>query len=127
MTGWVAFACHVISLGMTCLFSQLLSVAVLIGGTVLKIYHYQDDKSRIGFALVLQRIDESRRDFRAATYARLQLSQKEEESMIQWNLFPHESNEQWWERYRQCTTEQKLGAFQIWDQLLASKQEKQAQ
>lgn len=112
---------------MTCLFSQLLSVAVLIGGTVLKIYHYQDDKSRIGFALVLQRIDESRRDFRAATYARLQLSQKEEESMIQWNLFPHESNEQWWERYRQCTTEQKLGAFQIWDQLLASKQEKQAQ
>lgn len=127
MAGWVAFACHVISLGMTCLLGQLLSVAVLIGGTVLKIYHCQDDKSRIGSALVMRRIDEPGRDFRAAAYARLQLSQKEEKSMIQWNLFPHKSNEHWWERYRQCTTEHALGGFQVWDQLLASKQEKQAQ
>jgi len=127
MMGWVAFACHVISLGMTCLFGQLLSVVVLIGATVLKIHHYQDDKSCIGSALVMQRIDEPGRDFRAAAYARLQLSQKEEESMMQWNLFPHTSNEHWWARYRRCTTEHKLGAFEIWDQLLASKQEKQAQ
>lgn len=120
MAGWVVFGCHIISLGMTTLLCQLLTVPLLVVATVLKVYGFSEDQSRIGTFLLLQRVDPGRRDFRAAAYARLELSKQEEDSMVQWNLFPHKSNTRWWERYRECRQDKYLQSFEMWDKKLAA-------
>lgn len=118
--GWIAFGCHVVALGMTSLFLQLFSIAVLLIATVLVVHGVGDDETCIGSQLSLQRIDSPGKDFRAAAYARLNLTETQEASMVQWNLFPHKSNERWWARYRDCVSENRTEAFEEWDKLLAT-------
>jgi hypothetical protein len=119
--GWIAFGSHIISLGMASLFSQLLSVILLIISTVILARRIGDDESRIGSRLRLECLDAKGKDFRAAAYARLRLTEKEEESMLQWNLFPHKSNDHWWRRYRECLSDPNVQSFQNWDTLLSNK------
>lgn len=123
MIGWLAFGCHIISLGKTTLFCQLPTVALLIGATILKVCQIGDDEHRIGSRLNLDLKVAERQDFRAAAYAHLQLSQKEEDSMVQWSMFPHRSNEFWWAKYRHCIANKSLKSFENWDQVLAKIQQ----
>ena len=118
--GWLGFGCHVISLGMASLVSQLLSVSLLLAVTVLVVYAVGDEEAHIGSQLLLERNDSPGKDFRAAAYARLYLSESEEASMVAWNLFPHKSNKKWWDRYRDCQDEREAGALQHWDILLGT-------
>lgn len=46
----------------------------------------------------------------------MKLSEKEESSMVSWNLMPHRSNEKWWRNYRDCRA--RGGDFQNWDSVL---------
>lgn len=86
---------------------------------LLVIYRVGEEESLIGHSLVISRYDTLKDRFRAATYARLQLSKSEEESMISWNLFPHRSNDKWWARYYE-SVKKGGSAFDEWDRQLES-------
>jgi hypothetical protein len=122
--GWIGFGCHVITLGMATLFCQLLSVTLLLTATTIVAKRVGDDEYRIGSNLYIERRDSEGRDFRAAAYARLELTMKEEASMVAWNLFPHKSNEEWWNKYETCKGSEAAKGFANWDQILARKSEK---
>ncbi|KAF3920311.1 hypothetical protein AA313_de0210061 [Arthrobotrys entomopaga] len=117
--GWFAFGCQIISLGMSSLVMQILTVVLLSFSTVLVVYRVGDDDSRISATLSLEIVEEGEGevDFRALAYARLGLKESEEESMMLWNLFPHRSNEKWWERYDRCKGD--LDNFKKWDRVLS--------
>lgn len=117
--GWIGFGCHVITLGMATLFCQMLSVALLLIATVLVARRIGDDEYRIGSRLQIERRDSEGRDFRSAAYARLDLNEKEEASMIAWNLFPHKTNKTWWENYEECKRIDAPNAFADWDERMA--------
>ncbi|KIX08977.1 uncharacterized protein Z518_00055 [Rhinocladiella mackenziei CBS 650.93] len=121
MTGWASFAIHIVALGMTSLFNQLLSVAVLAVSTILAIRGVGDMPHLLGERLYIDVSCRSANEFRAAAYAALNLSEKEEQSMVLWNLFPHRSNTRWWERYRAAIDERSGGNKQwaSWDKILA--------
>lgn len=114
--GWAGFSCHVITLGMASLFSQMLSVSLLLVATVLVVRQIGDNDEYIGFRLQLQREEFKGESFRASLYSRMDLSEKEESSMVSWNLMPHRSNETWWRRYHDCKA--KGGNFQYWGKIL---------
>lgn len=115
--GWLVFGVHIIALGMATLFCQILSVVLLITSTFLATRQSGMDRQPIGRRLFLQRTD-AKEEFRAAAYARLQLTPTEEASMVQWHLFPHKHNELWWNSYRHA---QQLNNFESWDDILAKK------
>jgi hypothetical protein len=100
VVGWTSFGIHVIALGMACLFNQIISVCVLAGSSVVAVLQIGDFQSLIGTKLDFDITLGDPNETRTAAYARLKLSAKEEDSMIQWNMFPHKSNEFWWRRYR---------------------------
>ena len=116
--GWVVFGCHVVTIGMTTLVCQILSVALLLVAMLLKTNGFGDAQDHIGTCLSLEKKVASGKDSRAAAYARFDLSQKEEASMSRWNLFPHKSNGHWWEKYRKCTEDKSLKSFYDWDKEL---------
>ena len=114
--GWLCFGVHIISLGMASLVCQLVTVAILVGPTLLVAWQIGVDVKHIGRKLELTHSD-SGVPFRAAAYARLSLTPKEEDSMLLWNLFPHRSNQVWWSKYVKV---KESGDFGSWDQELAN-------
>lgn len=117
--GWIAFGVHIISLGMACLLSQILTVALLIAGTILAAGQIGTDRRHVGRKIVLD-CTKSDVPFRAATYANLDLTPKQEDSMVLWNLFPHRSNKLWWLKYRDAKSR---GSFTSWDSMISNKEE----
>lgn len=100
LIAWLTFGAHAISLGMSTLFSQILAVIVLLLGTFLAGRHVGDCKAFVGNRLRLE-INLGNPDWtRAPAYARLSLTETEEQTMVNWNLFPQGSNKIWWDRYR---------------------------
>ncbi|PYI07808.1 hypothetical protein BO78DRAFT_396151 [Aspergillus sclerotiicarbonarius CBS 121057] len=104
---------------MTTLFNQIVSVVVLLASTLIVVHRIGEGEHLIGENIAVSRHDDLEEQFRAATYARLGLSEKEEQSMVLWNLFPHESNTAWWVRYRDCV-QRSRGAFKGWDRKLTA-------
>jgi hypothetical protein len=98
--GWIAFTTHVISLGMSGLATQLVTVFLIIVPTVLTIFRVGCDESLIGSRLkarieTIEQCSEKRMD----TYVNLRLSEAEEKSMLEWSLMPHTDNKGWWQQY----------------------------
>ncbi|RYP66162.1 hypothetical protein DL769_006106 [Monosporascus sp. CRB-8-3] len=112
--GWFAFGCHIISLGMSSLVCQLVAVILLICPTVLVAWQIGMDRSQVGRKLAFSR-DDAQVPFRAAAYARLDLTPEQEESLVKWNLAPHRSNKLWWDKYRNVKA---LRNFESWDTIL---------
>lgn len=101
MVGWVAFGCHIITLGMTSLFNQIITVFVLIVATLLTSERIGADNRHIGSHLAINQFDHpDPYDSRTSAYVRLNLSYTEERKLLAWNLVPHESNQEWWRKYR---------------------------
>jgi hypothetical protein len=113
--GWIAFGIHVVSLGMACLITQLVVVALLTSSTIVACRQIGSDREYVGGCMRIKRAD-SPVPFRAAAYARLELTPAQEHSMVLWNLFPHRSNKSWWNKYRSAKASRR---FETWDQLLA--------
>jgi hypothetical protein len=118
VVGWVAFGANVISLGMTVLFNQILSVCILLAATVLVVQQVGDRQDRVGSYLSFNISVAEGNEFRAAAFARLRLSENEENSMIQWNLFPHRSNEHWWMKYYQALADKEGSQLRHWNAIL---------
>jgi hypothetical protein len=99
--GWVAFGCHIITLGMAALVNQIISVCVLVGATVVTVWRIGAVNDQIAYHLDFNRVDaEDPEDSRTGAYLRLKLTATEERMMVAWNLLPHESNKKWWQTYR---------------------------
>lgn len=114
--GWLVFGIHLISLGMASLFSQILYIVSVITATLVTFRQVGTNRRRVGHNLELT-IEKRELRFRAATFASLELTKSEEDSMILWNLMPHRSYKNWWEKYE---TTKKDGNFERWDRALAS-------
>ncbi|KAK4165558.1 hypothetical protein QBC43DRAFT_333436 [Cladorrhinum sp. PSN259] len=99
--GWACFGAQLVSLGMASLVCQLVTVVLLVLFTLLVAWQIGVDDSRVGRKLELTYTNTGV-SFRAAAYARLNLTPKEERSMLLWNLFPHETNDAWWNKYEKA-------------------------
>ena len=115
MLGWIGFGVHIISIGMSGLATQIITVFIMVVASVLTAFKYGCDENFVGRYLYADIRDaanitdrhwlseknreddglEKRRDI----YIELDLSRNEEISMLDWNLFPHRFNEQWWIDY----------------------------
>ncbi|KAK2048732.1 hypothetical protein LZ31DRAFT_550105 [Colletotrichum somersetense] len=115
IAGWAAFGIHVVVLGMSPLICQLPTVVVMLTATVATVYQVGADLYRIGHEICISRDDAEER-FRAAAYARLQLSEEEEISMVNWHLFPQKTNTMWWQKYKDYAKDMK---FSNWNKTLA--------
>ncbi|RBR03241.1 uncharacterized protein FIESC28_11795 [Fusarium coffeatum] len=113
--GWAVFGAHVISLGMASLFCQIYAVLLLLVPTVLVAKLVGNQDTEIGRRLSMKRTDSLVR-FRAAAYARLELTQVQEDAMVAWHLFPLRSNTDWWSKYEKIRAD---GNFENWDNVLA--------
>ncbi|KAI2617251.1 hypothetical protein GGS26DRAFT_577266 [Hypomontagnella submonticulosa] len=98
--GWGAFGAHAISLGMTALFNQILCVVTLLVCTYLTATHVGDERGAIGKKLWLEVDMGDTKWSRAPVYARLNMSNIEEDCMVRWSIMPQRTNTWWWNRYR---------------------------
>lgn len=110
--GWLVFGVHVISLGMSTLFIQLLSVCLLLTATALVLWQVGDDDSRVGSRMLLEVSHAEGRDSRSAAYARLHLTKQEEDAMVCWSMFPQRWNEGWWKKYRDILVDGTVKRFE---------------
>ncbi|KAL9064130.1 MAG: hypothetical protein Q9161_009068 [Pseudevernia consocians] len=98
---WLGFGSHVISLGMCTLASQLATVVVLLLSTALLVFRVFAVEDRIGSKMRVQRLDgKGERESYGRAYARLKLTEMEENSLVAWNLTPQRTNVDWWNKYR---------------------------
>ena len=98
--GWLSFGCHVICIGQSTLFIQILTVVIMVTATVLHVRGLGCNDLHLGRQMDIYRVDSSPDDdFRTMAYIRLQLSSEEEKNMLTWSLFPQRSNHRWWENY----------------------------
>lgn len=98
--GWLGFGCHVICIGQSNLFIQILTVVTLILATVIFVRGFCCNELQIGRRMNILRLNPSNGDdARSIAYARLRLSSEEEAAMLAWSLFPQRSNQPWWKRY----------------------------
>ncbi|KAH0443161.1 hypothetical protein CcaCcLH18_01274 [Colletotrichum camelliae] len=115
IAGWAAFGVHIVVLGMSSLICQLPTVVVMLAATVATVHEFGADRYQVSHDIRIKRDDDEER-FRAAAYARLQLSEDEEMSMVNWHLFPQKTNTLWWQKYRDCAKDIK---FHDWNRTLA--------
>lgn len=100
--GWIGFAAHVITIGVSGLATQIVTVFLIVVPTVLTIFKIGCDDSVIGSRLKAEisttgQVGERRQD----TYLALDLSDAQETSMVAWSLMPHKDNDEWWEEYEE--------------------------
>ncbi|KAJ4297488.1 hypothetical protein N0V90_005380 [Kalmusia sp. IMI 367209] len=105
MIGWIGFTVQVVSLGMSGLATQLITVFLMVVSTVVTHFHVGCDEGIIGTRLRAVRKDfPPERSRRRDVYVALELEEHEEESMLAWNLMPHKttpSAREWWDSYKQ--------------------------
>ena len=99
--GWIAFSGHVITLGMSGLATQMVTVFLIVVPTVITVMRWGSIEDVVGTKLrALIDKPPQRSNTRQDAYIALNMSKKEEISMQNWNLVPHiESSEKWWNGY----------------------------
>ena len=103
---WLCFGLHVISIGMSALASQLVIVMSLLLPTTLLVFRVFAVEDRIGSKMRVRRFDnKEERESYSRTYSRLRLTDKEEMSLVAWNLAPQRTNLDWWNKYRAGITD----------------------
>lgn len=97
---WLAFGFHVVCIGQATLFIQILTVVGMISATVLCCLGWGCNEYDIGRLIRVHPVSvNGQEDRRVLAYARLDLSDKEEDSMLAWGLVPQRTNRLWWGRY----------------------------
>ena len=99
--GWLSFAGFVVTIGQATLIVQLIIVRLTLLATILTARGTGSDEMRIGNNLIASREERnnpSRR--RIGTYSGLDLSEDEENTMVDWNLVSQRKNQKWWDEYR---------------------------
>jgi hypothetical protein len=98
--GWIGFTAHVITIGMSGLATQIVTVFLIVVPTVLTVFKLGCDESLIGSRLKANISTTGQQgERRQDTYIKLELSDAEEKSMVEWSLMPHKDNRDWWKEY----------------------------
>lgn len=98
--GWLSFAVFVVSIGQATLFFQLVIVALTVIASIITVSGSGTKIMAIGNTLSISRMEHSKfSGRRIETYCLLDLSQTEEETMIDWALVPKRHNIDWWKEY----------------------------
>ncbi|KAG7006524.1 hypothetical protein G7Y79_00014g036990 [Physcia stellaris] len=98
--GWISFAGFVVTIGQATLIVQLIIVGLTLLATVLTARGTGSEKMRIGDNLEACRTERnSPSGRRIGMYSALELSQDEEDTMVEWNLLPRRKNAKWWTEY----------------------------
>jgi hypothetical protein len=99
--GWIAFAGFVVTIGQATLVVQTVIVIVTLSATVLTAVGVGTGRAGLGTSLQVARMEHPHRNGRRGeAYAMLHLSKEEEETMVEWALFPQRRNTKWWNQYR---------------------------
>ncbi|OAP54967.1 hypothetical protein AYL99_10667 [Fonsecaea erecta] len=99
---WLAFGAHVITIGMSDLVSQLITVVIIVVPTFLIVQGFGCDDTHIGTRLRAEITDippEEVKARRADMYAFLDLTKEEEGCLEQWNLAANRANKEFWSDY----------------------------
>ncbi|KAI1619417.1 hypothetical protein EDD37DRAFT_698698 [Exophiala viscosa] len=99
---WIAFGAHVVTIGMSDLLSQLITVVVIVVPTFMVVAGFGCEDSHVGTRLRARIINippEGEQIRRADMYAFLKLTPEEEGSLEKWNMAPHRANTEFWEAY----------------------------
>ncbi|KAF2500700.1 hypothetical protein BU16DRAFT_602708 [Lophium mytilinum] len=100
--GWAAFVGNALTLGSASLFYQMICVVIQTLSTVLYTWGVWEERFEVGSRLKLEIDNEPPdiiKDDRRTAYARLNLSETEENCMVAWALAPQRGNNDWWPRY----------------------------
>jgi hypothetical protein len=89
---WLAFGIHTVTLGMACLAVQLLIITLTIAFSVAMVQSWYTDRhdsteTRIGGRLVIKQRNNGGFGTMASVYALLDLSEEEEQTMVDWALY----------------------------------------
>ncbi|KIX97708.1 uncharacterized protein Z520_06486 [Fonsecaea multimorphosa CBS 102226] len=99
---WLAFGAHVVTIGMSDLVSQLITVVIIVVPTFLIVRGFGCDDRHVGTRLRAEISDippEEVKARRADMYAFLHLNEKEEGCLEQWNLAANRANSSFWDDY----------------------------
>lgn len=96
---WVLLAAQFVTLSMSSLPVQIISICVLLLGTYLTAIHFTTEPEYIGSRLRLETDHRDASWSRSHVYARLDMTKDEEDAMVNWSLLPQRSNKFWWDRY----------------------------
>ncbi|EPE35625.1 hypothetical protein GLAREA_11325 [Glarea lozoyensis ATCC 20868] len=104
--GWFFFACHVVTIGLSTLPTQLLSIALLLSATLLAIYRVGNDDAGIGSRIIIRKKKET--DAHKEAYLYLDPTPRDEQIMRKYLLLPHEPevsdtiltwSDDWWRQW----------------------------
>ena len=97
---WVAFGIHIISIGMSCLVSQLITVALLVISTLLFLWGFGFDDMHVGNHLSAKITDmphvRRKEQKRVDLFAFLDLNDTEMDALVDWQLAPKVTSTRWW-------------------------------
>ena len=100
---WFAFGAHVVTIGMSCLVSQLFTVVIIVLPTVLMTYGVGSSTNRVGSRLKATVSDLPHKDpseeKRSDMYAFLNLSDDQDKSLRKWSMTPQKGEVSWWADY----------------------------
>ena len=102
--GWLAFVGLVVTIGQAVLVVQIVIIIVTVSATFMTAFGIGTVHDGVGKSLHVVRFEHpSRHGRRGEAYAMLHLSKEEEQTMIDWALFPQRRNQTWWSQYRSYT------------------------
>jgi hypothetical protein len=98
---WFAFSVHAVSLGMACLAVQIILVSLTLAFSAAVVQGWKisvvgSTTTHIGERLAIDQQILLGGNFRAKVYAMLEMSEEEEQSMVDWLMMPRRSNSLWW-------------------------------
>ena len=98
---WLAFVGLIVTIGQAVLVVQIAIIIVTVSATVLTAFRIGTMNDGVGKTLHVVRSEHpTRHGRRGEAYAMLHLNKEEEETMIDWALFPQRRNQNWWNQYR---------------------------
>ena len=99
--GWFAFVGLVVTIGQAVLVVQVAIIIVTVSATALTAFGIGTVGDGVGNTLQVVRSEHpNRHGRRGEAYAMLKLNKEEEDTMIDWALFPQRRNQKWWSEYR---------------------------
>lgn len=98
--GWFSFAGFVVTIGQATLIVQLITVSLTLMATVLTARGTGSYEMSVGSKLRAWRSERPNvSGRRIETYTQLDLSQEEENTLVDWALVPQRRNTKWWQEY----------------------------
>ncbi|EXJ80648.1 hypothetical protein A1O3_06932 [Capronia epimyces CBS 606.96] len=113
--GWLCFGVHILTLGMSSLASQILTVCLLLTSTFIVTSWMVSKEYYVGSHIRIRRFDDlGDRESRRRAYVRLEMSPEQEQTFATWGIMPQRANATWWVEYESLKAKQDRSRFLAW-------------